>query len=151
MKFTYFALAAVSCAAVVACGGNKNAVPETEPAPAPAPVVTPEKTVNLDSAVDRYSYALGMDLGKAIANISVPLKLDVIIEAIKDEVDSSRKVLLADSTAEAALQDLLLLLLHLQEQVLQGGFHCGSCPAGPAPEDAAEEGSRREGCREEGS
>ena len=93
---------------VVACGGNQNAVPETEPAPAPAPVVTPEKTVNLDSAVDRYSYALGMDLGKAIANISVPLKLDVIIEAIKDEVDSSRKVLLADSTAEAALQDLLL-------------------------------------------
>ena len=115
MKFSYFALAAVSCAAVVACGGNKNAVPETEPAPAPAPVVTPEKTVNLDSAVDRYSYALGMDLGKAIANISVPLKLDVIIEAIKDEVDSSRKVLLADSTAEAALQDLLLKMQQKKE------------------------------------
>lgn len=115
MKFSYFALAAVSCAAVVACGGNKNAVPETEPAPAPAPVVTPEKTVNLDSAVDRYSYALGMDLGKAIANISVPLKLDVIIEAIKDEVDSSRQVLLADSAAEAALQDLLLKMQQKKE------------------------------------
>ena len=115
MKFSYFALAAVSCAAVVACGGNKNAVPETEPAPAPAPVVTPEKTVNLDSAVDRYSYALGIDLGKAIANISVPLKLDVIIEAIKDEVDSSRQVLLADSAAEAALQDLLLKMQQKKE------------------------------------
>ena len=49
-----------------------------------------------------------MDLGKAIANINVPLKLDVIIAAIHDEVDSSRTVLMTDSTAEAALQDLLL-------------------------------------------
>ncbi|WP_290951236.1 FKBP-type peptidyl-prolyl cis-trans isomerase [Fibrobacter sp.] len=117
MKFTHFALAAVSCAAVIACGGNKNAVPETEPTPAPAPAAAPvtEKPISLDSAVDRYSYALGMDLGKAIANISVPLKLDVIIEAIKDEVDSSRKVLLADSAAEAALQDLLLKMQQKKE------------------------------------
>ena len=115
MKFTYIALAAVSCTALVACGGNKNAVPETEPAPAPAPVVAPEKTVNLDSAVDRYSYALGMDLGKAIANISVPLKLDVIISAIKDEVDSSRKVLMTDSASEVALQDLLLKMQQKKE------------------------------------
>ena len=106
MKFTHFALAAVSCAAVIACGGNKNAVPETEPTPAPAPAAAPvtEKPISLDSAVDRYSYALGMDLGKAIANISVPLKLDVIIEAIKDEVDSSRKVLLADSALLLKMQ-----------------------------------------------
>lgn len=117
MKFTHFALAAVSCAAVIACGGNKNAVPETEPTPAPAPAAAPvtEKPISLDSAVDRYSYALGMDLGKAIANISVPLKLDVIIEAIKDEVDSSRKVLLADSAAEVALQDLLLKMQQKKE------------------------------------
>ena len=117
MKFTHFALAAVSCAAVIACGGNKNAVPETEPTPAPAPAAAPvtEKPISLDSAVDRYSYALGMDLGKAIANISVPLKLDVIIEAIKDEVDSSRKVLLADSAAETALQDLLLKMQQKKE------------------------------------
>ena len=117
MKFTHFALAAVSCAAVIACGGNKNAVPETEPTPAPAPAAAPvtKKPISLDSAVDRYSYALGMDLGKAIANISVPLKLDVIIEAIKDEVDSSRKVLLADSAAETALQDLLLKMQQKKE------------------------------------
>ena len=117
MKFTHFALAAVSCAAVIACGGNKNAVPETEPTPAPAPAAAPvtEKPISLDSAVDRYSYALGMDLGKAIANISVPLKLDVIIEAIKDEVDSSRKVLLADSAAETALQDLPLKMQQKKE------------------------------------
>ena len=110
MKFTYIALAAVSCTALVACGGNKNAAPATDPTPATAPAAATETApkVSLDSAIDRYSYALGMDLGKAIANINVPLKLDVIIEAIKDEVDSNRTVLLADSSAEAALQDLLL-------------------------------------------
>ena len=110
MKFTYIALAAVSCTALVACGGNKNAAPATDPTPATAPAAATETApkVSLDSAIDRYSYALGMDLGKAIANINVPLKLDVIIEAIKDEVDSNRTVLLADSSAETALQDLLL-------------------------------------------
>jgi len=110
MKFTHFALAIASCSALLACGGNKNACPSTEPAPAPAPVVAPEKPLSLDSAIDRYSYALGMDLGKAIANISVPLKMDVILAAIKDEVDSSRTVLMNDSASEAALQNLLLLM-----------------------------------------
>ena len=117
MKFTHFALAAVSCTALIACGGNKNAAPATDPTPAPAPTAAPEaeKKVSLDSAIDRYSYALGMDLGKAIANINVPLKLDVIIAAINDEVDSSRTILMSDSSAEAALQDLLLKMQQQKE------------------------------------
>ena len=116
MKFTYIALAAVSCTALVACGGNKNATPATDPTPAPAPAaVSDSGKVSLDSAVDRYSYALGMDLGKAIANISVPLKLDVIISAIKDEVDSGRTVLMTDSASEVALQDLLLKMQQKKE------------------------------------
>ena len=116
MKFTYIALAAVSCTALVACGGNKNAAPATDPTPAPAPAaVSDSGKVSLDSAVDRYSYALGMDLGKAIANISVPLKLDVIISAIRDEVDSGRTVLMTDSASEVALQDLLLKMQQKKE------------------------------------
>lgn len=116
MKFTYIALAAVSCTALVACGGNKNAAPATDPTPAPAPAAVPDSgKVSLDSAVDRYSYALGMDLGKAIANISVPLKLDVIISAIRDEVDSGRTVLMTDSASEVALQDLLLKMQQKKE------------------------------------
>ena len=116
MKFTHFALAAVSCTALIACGGNKNATPATDPTPAPepAPVAQPAQ-ISLDSAVDRYSYALGMDLGKAIANINVPLKLDVIIAAIKDEVDTTRKVLMDDTTAEKALQGLLLQMQQKKE------------------------------------
>lgn len=109
MNLTRFTLLAASCAALLACGGNKNAAPAAAPAPAP------EVKVSLDSTVDRYSYALGMDLGKAIANINVPLKLDVIIAAIKDEVDTTRKVLMDDSTAEKALQGLLLQMQQKKE------------------------------------
>ena len=119
MNLTRFTLLAASCAALLACGGNKNAAPATDPAPAPAPAAAPapapEVKVSLDSSVDHYSYALGMDLGKAIANINVPLKLDVIIAAIKDEVDTTRKVLMDDSTAEKALQGLLLQMQQKKE------------------------------------
>ena len=119
MKLTRFALAVLSCSALLACSGNKNAAPSTEPAPAPVPA--PEQAaaqpakVSLDSAIDRYSYALGMDLGKAIANINVPLKIDVILAAIRDEVDSTREVLMTDTASEAALQDLLLKMQQQKE------------------------------------
>ncbi|SHH75898.1 FKBP-type peptidyl-prolyl cis-trans isomerase FkpA/FKBP-type peptidyl-prolyl cis-trans isomerase FklB [Fibrobacter sp. UWCM] len=119
MNLTRFTLLAASCATLLACGGNKNAAPATDPAPAPAPAAAPapapEVKVSLDSTVDRYSYALGMDLGKAIANINVPLKLDVIIAAIKDEVDTTRKVLMTDSASEQALQGLLLQMQKQKE------------------------------------
>ena len=63
MNLTRFTLLAASCAALLACGGNKNAAPATDPAPAPAPAAAPapapETKVSLDSTVDRYSYALG--------------------------------------------------------------------------------------------
>lgn len=109
-----FSLAVAACGTLLACGGNKNAAPVTDPAPAPAPAVQ-EPKVSLDSAVDRYSYALGMDLGKAIANVNVPLKMDVLMMAIQDEIDTSRKVLMSDSASETALQDLLLLMQKKKE------------------------------------
>ena len=98
-------------AVLVACGGNapQPAVEPAEPAAAPAP------QVSLDSAVDRYSYALGMDLGKAIANINVPVKMDVLMIALQDEVDPARKALLSDSASESALQDLLLRMQKQKE------------------------------------
>ena len=117
MNLTRFTLLAASCAALLACGGNKNAAPATDPTPAPAPAAAPapETKIVLDSTVDRYSYALGMDLGKAIANINVPLRLDVSIAAIKDEVDTTRKVLMNDTAAEQALQGLLLQMQKQKE------------------------------------
>ena len=103
MKLIRTAFVAMSGLSLVACGGNKNVAPATNP----SPEVSPAKKVVLNDAVDRYSYALGMDLGKAIANINVPLKMDVLMSAIEDEVDTSRVVLMTDSASEVALQDML--------------------------------------------
>ena len=75
----------------------------------PAPVATPvqEQKVFMDNPVDRYSYALGVDFGRAVSNINVPVKLEVLISAMRDIIDPSREVLMTDSVTEAALQDLL--------------------------------------------
>jgi FKBP-type peptidyl-prolyl cis-trans isomerase len=69
----------------------------------------------LNNPVDRYSYALGMDLGKAVANVNVDLNISVLMGAIKDQVDSSRTVLMSDSASESALQDLLLQMQKKKE------------------------------------
>ena len=95
---------------LVACGSSKQA-PVVSPVVTPAPVVakdapkvpdlTPvpepkpaeEQKVFLDNPVDRYSYA--------------PVKLDVLLNAMHDVIDSSREVLMTETESEAALQDLL--------------------------------------------
>ena len=102
--FRYFPII-LGVGALVACGGSK-------PAPVVDPVATPvkpaeEQKVFLDNAVDRYSYALGVDFGKAVSNINVPVKLEVLIGAMRDVIDSTREILMTDSQSEVALQDLL--------------------------------------------
>ncbi len=123
--FRHLPVCFVGCA-LVACGGGKPAPavePVTAPAPAtevknapveapdlsplPEPAPATEQSVFLDNAVDRYSYALGLDFGRAVANINVPVRLEVLISAMHDVIDSSREVLLTDSASEVALQDLL--------------------------------------------
>ena len=112
MNFAKYFTAFLGTLALVACGGSKDVAPAVDPTPAPE--AKPAK-VTLDSAIDRYSYALGMDLGKAIANVNIPLKMDVLMAAILDETDSTRPVLLNDTAAEAALQDLLLQMQKKKE------------------------------------
>lgn len=138
MNLTRYAFGLAICGSMVACGGAKPAV-ETAPAPqsapataetavasegtpaasAAAPAVQPglaEQKVSLDDPMARYSYALGMDLGRAVANVNVPLNMDVLMGAIKDQIDSSRKVQMSDSDCESALQELLLKM-QLQKEV----------------------------------
>lgn len=95
---------------MVACSGSPK--PAVEPAAAPAVAAAPAAparvVADMNDPVNRYSYALGMDLGKAVANINVPLNMTLLMDAIKDQVDSSRPALLSDSVAETALQELLL-------------------------------------------
>ena len=101
------------CGVMVACGGGEK--PAVEPAPVAAPVAADSSKPDLGNPVDRYSYALGMDLGKAVANVNVPLNIPVLMGAIKDQVDSSRSVLMSDSASESALQDLLLQMQKKKE------------------------------------
>ena len=124
MKISSFLPIFVAGGALVACGGSKSVVnqdgtsangsgvkmapveaPELSPAPETPPSQEPK--VFLDNAVDRYSYALGVDFGRSVSNINVPVKLDVLIDAMRDVLDPSREVLMTDSQSEAALQDLL--------------------------------------------
>lgn len=111
MNLMRYSFGLAACSALIACGGNAPQ-PVVEPA---EPAVAPAPQVSLDSAVDRYSYALGMDLGKAIANINVPVKMDVLMIALQDEVDPARKSLMSDSASESALQDLLLRMQKQKE------------------------------------
>jgi FKBP-type peptidyl-prolyl cis-trans isomerase len=124
MKISSFLPIFIAGGALVACGGSKSVVnqdgtsangsgakmapveaPELSPAPETPPSQEPK--VFLDNAVDCYSYALGVDFGRAVSNINVPVKLDVLIDAMRDVLDPSREVLMTDSQSEAALQDLL--------------------------------------------
>lgn len=114
MNLTRFASTAFACTILAACSGNKDAAPVTDPTPTPAPALQEQK-ISLENPVDRYSYALGMDLGKAIANITVPIKMDVLIAAINDQVDSTRTPLMSDSVSESALQDMLLQMQQKKE------------------------------------
>ncbi|MBQ2559503.1 MAG: FKBP-type peptidyl-prolyl cis-trans isomerase [Fibrobacter sp.] len=128
--FRHFPVILIGCA-LVACGGGKSTpavnpsvnapgakvspkAPELTPAPEPPP--SQEQKMYMDNAVDRYSYALGVDFGRAVSNINVPVKLDVLIDAMRDVIDSSREVLMTDSQSEAALQDLLAQM-QLQKEV----------------------------------
>lgn len=104
--------ALIMCAALVACGGSKK--PAVDPAEAEVSAPAPR----LDTLItdqDRYSYALGMDLGKAIANVNVPLRMDLLMKAIDDQLDTTKTALMTDSTSEAALQDLLLRMQQQKE------------------------------------
>ena len=101
-----FALAV--SAGLFACGGSQK--PSVEPAATAekAPAQAPARLDTLVTDQDRFSYALGMDLGRAISNVNVPLRMDLVKKAIDDRMDTTKKLLMSDSAAETALQDLLL-------------------------------------------
>lgn len=123
MNLFHYSPVLAICGALVACGGSQKPAVEPGVAPAPevaAPAAAPAETAvapqaDLTDPINRYSYALGMDLGKAVANISVPINMVVLMDALKDQVDSNRAVRMDDSTAEQSLQNLLLLMQQKKE------------------------------------
>lgn len=118
MNFLRFSSILIICGVLVACGTKKvKPVVCPKPLPPPAPIVDTvripvevEAQFSLDSDVDRYSYALGMDLGKALVNIDIPVNLDAVYGAMRDILDSSREIRLSDSAAAEASLGLLQLI-----------------------------------------
>ncbi len=84
------------------------------PAPETAPATVPETTAvsapkkdSLTTLKERYSYALGMDMGRAIKNIEADLDQELFLRSLSDQM-SGKPLLMTDSQAEKALQELVL-------------------------------------------
>ncbi len=101
-------LAAAVFGTLVACSNSPK--PETAPANAPvqdtAAVVLPKKDT-LVTSKDRYSYALGMDMGRAIKNVDADIDKELFLKSLRDQIEGN-PLLLTDSQADKALQELVL-------------------------------------------
>jgi len=61
----------------------------------------------LETPKGRHSYAVGMDMGRAIKQIEADLDHSMIIQGIKDQMDTTKPALMNDSEFVAALQELM--------------------------------------------
>ena len=100
--------AAAIFGSLVACSSAPK--PETTPAKAPsqdsATVALPKKD-SLVTPKDRYSYALGMDMGRAIKNVDADIDKELFLKSLRDQMEGN-PLLLTDSQADKALQELVL-------------------------------------------
>lgn len=130
MNLTRYSAALALCGSLVACGGSQK--PAVEPVAAEPKAETPAveaaktdaapvKEMTEEEVVNRYSYALGMNFGRSISEtvsgIDVPLNKMVMMNALLDVMEPNRKVLMTDSVAEGALQDLLLKMQTRQDSI----------------------------------
>ena len=100
---------------LIACSSSPK--PETAPAAA-APADSAAVTVKKDSLAtpkDRYSYALGMDMGRAIKNVDAEIDKALFLQSLSDQMDG-KPLLMTDSQAEKALQELVLQMQVTREK-----------------------------------
>lgn len=104
---------------LVACSSAPK--PDTAPANVPlqdtASVALPKKD-SLVTAKDRYSYALGMDMGRAIKNVDADIDKELFLKSLRDQIEGN-PLLLSDSQAEKALQELVLQMQVEREKKAQ--------------------------------
>ncbi len=104
---------------LVACSSAPK--PDTAPANVPpqdtAAVALPKKD-SLVTAKDRYSYALGMDMGRAIKNVDADIDKELFLKSLRDQIEGN-PLLLSDSQAEKALQELVLQMQVEREKKAQ--------------------------------
>jgi len=61
----------------------------------------------LETPQGRHGYAVGADMGRAIKQIDAKLDYSMILQGIKDQLDTSKPALMNDSEVTAALQDFM--------------------------------------------
>jgi FKBP-type peptidyl-prolyl cis-trans isomerase len=61
----------------------------------------------LETPKGQHSYAVGTDMGKAIKQIKADLDYAIVVQGIKDQLDTTKPALMNDSQVMAALQDLM--------------------------------------------
>lgn len=69
-----------------------------------------EKTItasDIATSKGQHSYAIGTDMGKGIKSIETDLDYAIVIQGIKDQLDSTRTPLMNDSQVTAALQNFM--------------------------------------------
>lgn len=91
-------------------------------APSPAVEASPQTTVpssgdSLTTLESRYSYAIGMNFGKSISNTEATFDTEILIRAMRDQIEN-KPALLTDEEAETALQSLLLEIQMNREKKL---------------------------------
>ena len=92
---------------LIACSSSPK--PETAPAAAALPTDSVASTDSAAVAVkkdtlmtpkDRYSYALGMDMGRAIKNVDAEIDKELFLRSLSDQMDG-KALLMTDSQAES--------------------------------------------------
>ena len=112
MKFQICFLSIVAVGALIACSSS------------PKPAVVPAQTTNVatvqkDTLVtpkQRYSYALGMDMGHALKNVDADIDEEILLRSIRDQMDG-KTPMMSDSDAQKSLQELLVQIQQKKDKL----------------------------------
>lgn len=62
---------------------------------------------SLETPKGRHSYVIGYDMGKGLKQVEIELDAAMILEGLKDQLDTTRTPLMNDSQAIVAMQELI--------------------------------------------
>ena len=110
-----FGLLIMSCALAGLTACSSTPKPATNNVPASDSTATASIKDSLKTPVDRYSYALGMDVGKTLKSILVDINMETLNLAMTHQMEG-KPSLMTDEEAESALESLLLQVQEKREQ-----------------------------------
>jgi FKBP-type peptidyl-prolyl cis-trans isomerase len=93
MKKYLLLAAALMSAIIMSCDFSANDQAKTKAA--------------LETKKGRHSYAIGLDMGRGMKQIEADLDYSMIVQGIKDQLDTTKPALMNDSEFTAALQELI--------------------------------------------